>query len=103
MFDLFKRLILSGLDTQAKVMDFLDEMVKKGKLDEAERAKFVDELEEKISCGKEKSEELINELISRITAKNPFVSKAELAAVNDRIDKLDKQVKKLAQKQKQTG
>ncbi len=98
MIDLFKRMILSGLDTQARVVDFLDEMVKKGKIDEADRVKFVDELEEKICSGKERSEEFVTELIRMISAKNPFVSKAEFAVLNDRIDELSKRVKKLEQK-----
>jgi polyhydroxyalkanoate synthesis regulator phasin len=100
MIDLFKRMILSGLDTQAKVVDFLDEMVKKGKIDEADRVKFVDELAEKFTHGKEKSEEFINELIGQISLKNPFASKAELVALSARIDKLTDRVKKLEQKPK---
>jgi polyhydroxyalkanoate synthesis regulator phasin len=95
MLDLLRRLIVAGLDTQAKVVDFLDELVKKGKIDEAERARFMEELDKKISHSKERSEELINELTNKIMAKNPFVCKKDVDALNTRIDELVKRVAKL--------
>jgi polyhydroxyalkanoate synthesis regulator phasin len=100
VLDVIKRLIVAGLDTQAKAMDILDDLVKKGKLDEAERAEFIEKLDEKISYSKEKSEELINELSNRILAKNPFAFKNDLEDINHRIDELSKRVAKLEKEKK---
>jgi polyhydroxyalkanoate synthesis regulator phasin len=100
MLDLIKRIVAAGLDTQARVMDFLDELVSKGKINETERAELLKKLDEKISHGKDKTEELINEITARVAAKNPFVSKKEMDDIQQRIDKLNKRLAKLEEGRK---
>ena len=94
-FDLFRRAVLSGLDAQAKVFDLLDELVEKGKIDEAEREKFIQEFDERLECSREKTEEFINSIISKVTEKSPFVVRKEVDKLRDQIITLESRIKKM--------
>ena len=93
-FDLFRRAVLAGLDAQAKIFDLLDDLVEKGKIDEAERGKFIQELDERLECSREKTEEFINDIIKKVTEKSPFVCKRDLDSLRDQIANLENQLKK---------
>ena len=78
MYDLLNKILTVGLETQDKVVDFVDELVKKGKINEEEREKFLKDMDEKLTSAKDKGESFINEALGAVTAKNPFVSRKDL-------------------------
>ncbi len=95
MYELMKKIVETGLEVQNKSIDFIDEMIKKGKIDEEDREKFFKELEEKMSGSKEKWDEFINEVTKKLEIKNPFASNQEIKELREKVDKLDERVKEL--------
>lgn len=102
MYDTLKKILTAGVDAQNKMIDFLDEMVQKGKIDEEERAGFMKEFHEKLETSKEKGEELLNDITDRLLERSPFVAKKEIDELRDEIRTLRKQVNKLVKSQKET-
>ena len=98
MFDLLNKVLSVGLETQDKVIDFLDELVRKGRIDEKEREQFLKELDEKLISARDKGEALINDALSKISSKNPLVTKGDLEKLEKRIKKLEDKLKKLEPK-----
>ncbi|MBI5788079.1 MAG: hypothetical protein HZA78_04400 [Candidatus Schekmanbacteria bacterium] len=97
LFDLVRKAVVAGLEAQDKAIDFLDELVKKGKIDEAEREKFINELDKKLGETKEKSEEVVNEIVDKIALKNPFVCKKDYDSLQARVIELEKKLSSLTQ------
>ncbi len=95
MYDLIKKIINAGLDVQDKVVDSLDELVSKGKIDPADREKFIKDLDKKLSETKDKGEDFINEVAKKVSIKNPFVAKDEITALEKKIEKLEKKINQM--------
>lgn len=104
MYDILKKIVIAGLDAQDKVVDFMDDMVKKGKMNKEDREKLLKELDERCSESQEKGEELINEIVDTITKRNPFVSKKEVTDLEKKIKDLEEKINELEGKpSKKTG
>lgn len=92
MYDILKKIVVAGLDAQDKVIDLMDEMIKKGKIKEEDREKLLKEIDKKFGDSKGKGEELVNEIVDTITKKNPFVSKKEVSDLEKKIQSLEKKI-----------
>ena len=101
MYDMFKKILTSGVEVQNKMIDFLDELVQKGKIDDEERKSFLDEVHEKLESSKEKGEELLNDISDRVIEKSPFVAKKEVDELRSEIRTLRKHVTKLEKSKKE--
>jgi polyhydroxyalkanoate synthesis regulator phasin len=101
MYDTLKKILTAGVDAQNKMIDFLDELVQKGKIDEEDRAGFVKEIHEKLETSKEKGEELLNDITDRLIERSPFVAKKEVEELRSEIRTLRKQITKLTKSQKE--
>ena len=101
MYDMFKKILTSGVEVQNKMIDFLDELVQKGKIDEEERKSFLDDIHEKLETSKEKGEELINDISDRVIERSPFVAKKEVEELRSEIRTLRKHVTKLEKAKKE--
>jgi len=103
MYELLNKILTAGLETQDKVVDFLDDLVKKGKIDEKEREKFMENLDEKLLKARDKGEEFINEVTEALTAKNPFVARGDVDDLRKKVQNLEKKISKLEGKKKTTA
>jgi polyhydroxyalkanoate synthesis regulator phasin len=102
MYDSFKKILTAGVEAQNKMIDFLDELVQKGKIDEKERTSFMQDIHEKLETSKEKGEELINDITDRLIEKSPFVAKKEVDELRSEIRTLRKHISKLEKAKKET-
>ncbi len=95
MFDLFQKVVLGTLDAQAKLMEVLEDCVKKSEIDDMDRNDFVQEMNKRIADSREKTEEFVETVKQRITESNPIAGKQELNELKDEIDKLTKRLSEL--------
>lgn len=103
MYDLFRKVISAGLEIQDKVVDSLDELVKKGKINEKDREKFLKDLDKKIEETKDKGEEFTNEIIDKLSIKNPFAARKEFEDLQEKVKQLEKKLHKLEGKKPTAG
>ena len=101
MYDTLKKILSSGVEMQNKMIDFLDELVQKGKIDDEERKSFLDEVHEKLETSKEKGEELLNDISDRLVERSPFVAKKEVDELRSEIRTLRKHITKLEKANKE--
>jgi polyhydroxyalkanoate synthesis regulator phasin len=101
MYDTLKRILSTGVEVQNKMIDFLDELVQKGKIDEEERKTFVKEIHEKIETSREKGEELINDICDRLMERSPFVAKKELEELRTEVRNIRKHLNKIDKSHKE--
>ncbi len=95
MYDLLHKILTTGLETQDKVVAFLDELVTKGKINDEERKNFLEDLDKKLLNARDKGEALVNDVISSISSKNPFANKHDLENLETKVKNLEKRIKKL--------
>ena len=100
MYDTMKKVLSAGVEVQNKMIDILDELVQKGKIDDEERTSFIKEIHEKLDASKEKGEELINDISDRLMERSPFVPRKELDELASEVRAIRKQVNKLEKAQK---
>ena len=98
MFELFEKAISTGFEIQGKVVDSLGELVAKGKISDEDKDKFIKELDDKLLETKNKGEELVNGISNKLSEKNPIVTKGDIEALDEKIQKLEKKVKEQAKK-----
>ena len=101
MYDTLKKVLSSGVEMQNKMIDFLNELVQKGKIDDDERKSFLDEVHEKLETSKEKGEELLNDISDRLVERSPFVAKKEVDELRSEIRTLRKHITKLEKANKE--
>ena len=92
MYDTLKKVLSTGVEMQNKMIDFLDELVRKGKVGDEERAGFMKDVHEKLEASKEKGEELINDISDRLIERSPFVAKKEVEELRSEIRTLRKRI-----------
>jgi poly(hydroxyalkanoate) granule-associated protein len=88
VYDIVRKALLAGLGMQEKVKDLVEDLVKKGELNEREGAKLVKEWMEKAKS----STTDMNKMFSEGVAKG--LEKANIATKED-VDKLTKKVREL--------
>lgn len=91
MFEPLRKALLAGVGAQEKVMELMEELVKKGELSESQGAKLVKEW----SAQAEKSSSELNKTLSDVVTK--AMQKMNLPKKDD-IDKLSEAVLTLSEK-----
>ncbi len=89
--EIFQKTLMAGLGMQEKFNEFIDELIKKGELSEAQGKKLFDEWSEKAGKTKEDFDKNINDLIKKSFEKINIPSRTE-------VEELDKKVRSLAKK-----
>ncbi|MCZ7400116.1 MAG: phasin family protein [Candidatus Methanoperedens sp.] len=102
MSDMVRKMGLFGIGvislTQEKIEEFSQEMIKKGEMSKEEGKKFVkDVLSEKEKQMKD-IENKINKRVKETLGKSGVVMKSDLAALERKIEKLEKTVHSMAKK-----
>lgn len=100
--DIFKKSLLFGLGvfdlTKEKAEKLVDEMVKRGEMNQADKATAVNELLKGHDERMEKLKKKIDESVEKVTAKVRGKEKEELAKLHKKIDELSKIIEKLEKK-----
>ena len=102
MFDMFKKMSLFGIGvislTQEKIEEFTQEMIKQGEMGKEEGKKFVKEVLSEKEKQLKDIEEKINEGVRENIKKSGIVMKSDIAALERKIEKLEKTIQSMAKK-----
>jgi len=100
--DIFKKSVLFGLGvfdlTKEKAEKIVDEMVKRGEMNQSEKAQAVKEILKGHDERMEKLKKKIDESVEKVTAKVRGKDKEEMAKLQKKIDELAKVIEKLEKK-----
>lgn len=95
LLDLMQKALMAGLGMQERVIEFVDEMVKKGELSESQGARLFKEWSEKAGSSKEEFDRHIKEFASRAVERINFPTRQEVEELKEMIESLLLRVKKL--------
>ncbi len=95
VFDVVRKALLAGVGVQEKVKEFIDELIKKGELSEAEGAKLIKEWTEKAEKSTEGLRQSITGLINSTLEKMKLPTREEVERLEKKIDRLSERLKKL--------
>ena len=95
LFDVLRNALLAGFGVQDKVKEFIDELVKKGELNESQGAKLVKEWSDKAEKNTDEISKGLKELIEKTIDTMKFTSKSDLAKLEEKIDALAARVSKI--------
>ncbi|MFN3740549.1 MAG: phasin family protein [Thermodesulfovibrionales bacterium] len=95
VFDVVRKALLAGIGVQEKVKEFIDELIKKGELSEAEGAKLIKEWTEKAEKSTEGLRQSITGLVNSTLEKMKLPTREEIERLEKKIDRLSERLKKL--------
>lgn len=102
MSEKFRKMGLFGIGvvslTQEKIEEFSHEMIKKGEMSKEEGKKFVKEVLSEKEKQLKDIEKKINEKVKENLKKSGIVMKGDIAALERKIEKLEKTMQSLAKK-----
>lgn len=96
IFDIAKTALLAGLGVQEAVKNFVDDLVRKGELNDAEAAKLLKEWMNRAEEGARDLEQKINERVNKTLGLMNLPSR-------DDINRLEKQIENLSKLLKETA
>ena len=95
VFDVFRNAMLAGLGMQEKVKEFVDELVKKGELNESQGAKLVKEWTEKAEKNTDDLSKSLNDAVTSALDKINLSTKEDVDKLNTKIDILAARIEKI--------
>jgi len=95
VYDVVRKALLAGLGMQEKVTELVDDLVKKGELNEHEGAKLVKEFMDKAKTSKTDMGKKITESVSKGYEKANIATKEDLDKIAKKVQQLTLRVKKL--------
>ncbi len=98
MFDIARKALLAGLGVQEAVKHFIDDLVKKGELNDAEAAKLLKEWMNKAEESAKDLEQKVNERVNRTLGLMNLPSRDDIARLEKQIENLSKLLKDTAMK-----
>ncbi|VVB95084.1 Poly(hydroxyalcanoate) granule associated protein (phasin) [uncultured archaeon] len=102
MSDMLKKMGLFGIGvislTQEKLDEFTQEMIKKGEMSREEGKKFVREVLSEKEKQVREIEDKINEKVKKTIEESGVVMKSDLAALEKKIEKLEKTINSMSNK-----
>ena len=102
MSDMFRKMSLFGIgvisSTQEKVEEFSQEMIKKGELNREEGKKLVKDILAEREKQVKDLEDKINDRVRDTLEKSGVVMKSDIAALEKKIEKLEKTIQAMAKK-----
>lgn len=93
--DIFQKTFMAGLGMQEKFKEFIDELINKGELSEAQGKKLFNEWSKKAGKTKDEFEKNMADLVSKSLDKINIPAKSEVDELNKKIQSLSKKVDKL--------
>lgn len=93
IFDIVKTALLAGLGVQEAVRNFVDDLVKKGELNDAEAAKLLKDWMNKAEETAKDLEQKINERVNRTLGLMNLPTRDDIARLERQIENLSKLLK----------
>ncbi len=95
VYDMVRKALLAGLGMQEKVKELVDDLVKKGELNEREGAKLMKEWMEKAKSSTEDMSRMASESLGAAFDKMNLASRDDMNALSKKVQQLSVRVKKL--------
>ncbi len=95
VYDVVRKALLAGLGMQEKVKELVDDLVKKGELNDAEGAKLMKEWVSKAKTSSQDISRVVSENIHMGLDKVNIATKDDLDALKKKVQQLSVRVKKL--------
>jgi len=101
LVDILRNALLAGFGVQEKVKEFVDELVKKGELNESQGAKLVKEWADKAEKNTEDITNSLNDLVKKAIDKMKFPLKEDVDKLTEQVSILSERIKKLEESGRQ--
>ena len=101
LVDILRNALLAGFGVQEKVKEFVDELVKKGELNESQGAKLVKEWADKAEKNTEDITNSLNDLVKKAIDKVKFPLKEDVDKLTEQVTILSERIKKLEESGRQ--
>src|SRR3990167_1227269 len=98
LFDVAKKALLAGLGVQESVKNFIDDLVKKGELNDAEAAKLLKDWMNKAEESARDLEQKVNERVNKTLGLMNLPSRDDIRRLEKQIENLSKLLKETAMK-----
>jgi polyhydroxyalkanoate synthesis regulator phasin len=98
MQDIIKKFVEFGLETQNRAVEFLTDALDKARMNEEERKTFVDDLDRKVGETREKSEQLLKDLVDKVPNPIIFARQKEVDELKQKLLELEERLKTLETK-----
>ncbi|GAQ95629.1 polyhydroxyalkanoate synthesis regulator phasin [Thermodesulfovibrio aggregans] len=99
--DIFKNMIFACLGMQEVLKDFLNDLVKRGKMSESEAAKIVNEFISKSEEAKESFKENFKEMIEKAIQGMNLATRQDLENLKSTINEMNLRISKIEEKLKE--
>jgi len=96
VFDMAKKALLAGLGVQESVKNFVDDLVKKGELNDAEGAKLIKDWMNKAEESAKDLEQKVNERVNKTLGLMNLPSRDDITRLEKQIENLSKLLKETA-------
>ena len=100
VYDMVRTALLAGLGMQEKVKEFVDDLVKKGELNESEGAKLMKEWVDKAKSSTEDMSKMASDSLHMTLDKLNVATRDDLNQLSKKVQQLSVRVKKLEAEQK---
>ncbi len=101
LVDILRNAMLAGFGMQEKVKEFVDDLVKKGELNESQGAKLVKEWADKAEKNTEDITNSLNDLLKKTVDKMKLPSKEDMDKLTEQVNVLSERIKKLEESGRQ--
>jgi len=101
LVDIIRNAMLAGFGVQERVKEFVDELVKKGELNESQGAKLVKEWADKAEKNTEDISNSLNDLVKKTIDKMKFPLKEDVDKLTEQVSILSERIKKLEESGRQ--
>ena len=95
VYDMVRKALLAGLGMQEKVEELVDDLIKKGELNEREGAKLMKEWMERAKTSTQDVSKMASDSMNMAFDKLNVASKDEMNALSKKVQQLSVRVKKL--------
>ena len=101
LVDIIRNAMLAGFGMQEKVREFVDELVKKGELNESQGAKLAKEWADKAEKNTEDITNSLNDLLKKTIDKMKLPSKEDMDKLTEQVNIISERIKKLEESSRQ--
>ena len=95
MFDMVRRALLAGIGAQEKAKELIEDLVKKGELNQSEGAKLLKEVMEKAEKGGEEVDKKVGDVVQKTLDKLNMPSRKDMEALEKKVQELTNRLKRL--------
>ncbi len=95
MFDIVRKALLAGLGAQEKAKELVEDLVKKGELNQSDGAKLIKEVMEKAEKGTEEIDKKVGAIVQKTLEKLNLPNRKDIEALEKNVQELTNRIKRI--------